>query len=353
MALSKHADQQVEIRLLLSQGKSQKDIHATLVQLHGEAALSQSSVQRWCSRIQKEGGDNLKDKFRAPKRSTRLEKLDDIRNWISADRRTSVHELAAVVKLSKSATHRAVREDLKLVKKPAKWILHLLTDTQKLKRLDACRQSLAMFRRRKNPVHTVVAQDESWIWCYEPESKQSSCQWLSPKEPRPTKCQQECSIRKCILVVFFDKDGIIHHEFIPNGRGIGKVLYQEILVRFREALWRKRPHLWHDPDGWALLQDGAPAHTANTTLHFLNYHSIQLLPHPPYSPDLNPCDYWIFNRIKLPLRGMRLPTLDDLHDSEEKTIKAIEVQEFWSAMEHLPEQMRKCVATSGDYFERD
>ncbi len=156
-----------------------------------------------------------------------------------------------------------------------------------------------------------------------------------------------------MLVVFFDKDGIIHHEFIPNGRGIGKVLYQEILVRFREALCRRRPHLWHDPDGWALLQDGAPAHTADATLHFLQYHSIQLLPHPLYSLDLNPCDYWIFNRIKSPLRGMWLPTIDNLHDSVEKTMNEIEPQEFQSAMERLPEWMRKCVAASRDYFEHD
>ena len=48
---------------------------------------------------------------------------------------------------------------------------------------------------------------------------------------------------KVLLAVFFDWEGIVHHEFVPHGQIVNKQLYQEVLASLREAVHRKRPEL--------------------------------------------------------------------------------------------------------------
>jgi hypothetical protein len=61
-------------------------------------------------------------------------------------------------------------------------------------------------------------------------------------------------------------------------------------------LHRHRPEKWHSSN-WILHHDNAPAHRAVTTNEFLAKHNIPSLPHPPYSPDLDPCDFFLFPQV--------------------------------------------------------
>ena len=58
---------------------------------------------------------------------------------------------------------------------------------------------------------------------------------------RPTKARMSRSKIKMMLAVFFDWKGIVHHEFSPRGLMVNRQFYQEILVRLRDAVRRKRP----------------------------------------------------------------------------------------------------------------
>jgi transposase len=68
--------------------------------------------------------------------------------------------------------------------------------------------------------------------------------------------------------------------------------YLEILARLREAVRRRRPELW--TNAWILHHYNAPAHDALALREFLAKKSILKLDHPPYSPDLAPCELWLF-----------------------------------------------------------
>jgi hypothetical protein len=57
--------------------------------------------------------------------------------------------------------------------------------------------------------------DKSWIYGYDPETKQQSSQWKSQQTPRAKKVWQVQGSTKCMLIVFFDMKGIVHHEFVP------------------------------------------------------------------------------------------------------------------------------------------
>ena len=135
--------------------------------------------------------------------------------------------------------------------------------------------------------------DESWVYGYDVETKVQSSQWTSKTSPRPKKACQVRSKIKVLLEVFFDASGVVHHDYLPEGSTVNQTYYIEVLKRLRDAIRRKRPELWRSGD-WFFHHDNAPAHSALRTREFLAKHSITVLPHPPYSPDLAPCDFFLF-----------------------------------------------------------
>ena len=76
---------------------------------------------------------------------------------------------------------------------------------------------------------------------------------------------------------------------------------------------------------------------------------IQTVSHPPYSPDLGPCDIWLFPK----LRGCRYETNEEMKEAVTKVIDTLTQEEFHRAFQYLLERYNKCIATRGDYFEWD
>ena len=76
---------------------------------------------------------------------------------------------------------------------------------------------------------------------------------------------------------------------------------------------------------------------------------IKTVPHTPYSPDLPPCDFWLFPK----LRGCRYDTIEEMKEAVTKVIEMLTQEDFHGAFQKLLEQYNKCIATGGDYFEGD
>ena len=75
---------------------------------------------------------------------------------------------------------------------------------------------------------------------------------------------------------------------------------------------------------------------------------IKTVPHPPYSPELAPCDFWLFPK----LRGCSYETIEEMKESVTKVIDMLTQEDFHGALQKLLE-MYKCIAVGGDYFKGD
>ncbi len=132
-------------------------------------------------------------------------------------------------------------------------------------------------------------------------------------------------------------------------------VYNRVLARLREQVHRKRPGLWTPGFGrrWRVLlhHDNAPAHRALMNRAALNEAGVQLLRHPPYSPDLAPSDFWLFPRVKQVLRGRRFQNLAQLEDAVVMVLCSIPAAEFAEAFQDLRRRWEKCIAHAGEYFE--
>ena len=77
--------------------------------------------------------------------------------------------------------------------------------------------------------------------------------------------------------------------------------------------------------------------------------SIKTVPQPPYSPDIGPCDFWLFPK----LRGCRYETIEEMKEAVTKVIDTLTQEDIHGAFQKLLERYNKCIAAGGDYFEGD
>ena len=87
-----------------------------------------------------------------------------------------------------------------------------------------------------------------------------------------------------MLISFFDSEGTVRTEFVPQGQTVNQFYYREILERLRKRVVRVRTSI---ADNWMLHHDNAPCHTAKPVIEFLAKKGIPVVPQPPYSPDLS------------------------------------------------------------------
>ena len=75
---------------------------------------------------------------------------------------------------------------------------------------------------------------------------------------------------------------------------------------------------------------------------------IKIVPHRPYSPDIAPCDFWLFPR----LRGCRYETIEEMKEAVTNVINTLTQEDFHGAFQTLLERY-KYIAAAGDYFKGD
>ncbi len=188
--------------------------------------------------------------------------------------------LARQVGVSHGSAHKAVTKTMRLKKRPARWVPHLLTVPQQARRLQVSRAILHNFRRDPQLHRRMITGDESWFHVYDPQSHRQSLQWCASGDTRPRIPRRERSIIKVMMVVFFDCKGIILMEFVPDGHGITAARYLGIMRHLRNAIRRRRPTLWRR-NSWILHHDSAPAHRARRVANFFETTATRLQPHPP------------------------------------------------------------------------
>ena len=154
------------------------------------------------------------------------------------------------------------------------------------------------------------------------------------------------------MTCFFDSCGIVHYEYTPEGQTVNKEYYLEVLRCLRDAVQRKWPDLWAAKN-FQLHHDKAPAHSAHVIQAFLAKNSMPVLRQPPYSPDLSPCDFWLFPKFKTTMKGRRFESQEDIRKKSTEELRSIPEEEFKTCFQKWQKRWEKCVHTQGEYFEGD
>ena len=116
------------------------------------------------------------------------------------------------------------------------------------------------------------------------------------------------------------------------------------MKRFR----RKRPALLKSGQ-WHFQQDNAPVHNSILFTEYLSKMGIKIVPHPPYSRDRAPCDFWLLPKLS----GCRYKTTEEMKEALTKVIDTLTQEGFHGVFQNLLEWYNKCIAARGEYFDED
>ena len=174
--------------------------------------------------------------------------------------------------------------------------------------------------------------------------------WIGEDDERPKIARRSRTVRRVMYALFFDSDGIVARVPVPEHTSVTGTFYKNnVLSEVVRHYTAKRPRT--GLRGVKLLHDNAPAHRSAVVTKYLQENNIETLPHPPYSPDLSPCDFWLNPHIKGYLRGRRFETRSAVGSALYQGTNSIPKEMFKKAFFDWLIRLEKCVKMGGEYFE--
>jgi hypothetical protein len=148
------------------------------------------------------------------------------------------------------------------------------------------------------------------------------------------------------LNFFFDSQGLVHKEFVPEGKTLNAELYKGARDRLLKRIQRVCPAAFCFRDLF-LLHDNAPTHKAVRFCQFLTQMYVIALYHPPYSPYLPPPDYFLFPKLKMKLKGLNSADIVEIQVSVTDELKKVQKDEFSAAFQKLNDCARAFIHVNG------
>ena len=155
-----------------------------------------------------------------------------------------------------------------------------------------------------------------------------------------------------MMIIFFDIRGIVHLDSVPEDQNVNQVYYKEFLTNIYERVKWRRPEMWKN-GSWVLHQDNAPAHNALSVKKFLTKHKITVLVHPPYSPDLASCDFFLIPKITSALKGNRFGSVDAVKAKATELMNKLSEDDLQHCFQQQKIRMERCSDRGGEYTEGD
>nr|CAI5864224.1 unnamed protein product [Callosobruchus analis] len=259
----------------------------------------------------------------------------------------NVRDILAELGISVGSVESIIHEHLQYRKITARWVPTLLNFEQKFTRLEVCQLLLTRYEAEGDDFLTrIFTTDETCVHYYTPESKVSSKEWRKKEEAMTTR-----SADKVMCNVFWDRRGMLYVDFPRNQRTMNAAYYSNLLKsHVKPACRSKRRSI--PARSVNLLQDNARPHTACLTLDTTSELGWEVQKHPPYSPDLSPCDYHMFGPLEEALGGQIFNTDDEVEEFVRIWLSKLPKEFFDTGIKKLPERWIKCVNCEGNYLEK-
>jgi histone-lysine N-methyltransferase SETMAR len=306
-------EQRAVIRFLTLKGLKSSQILIELTNVYHEAALSLTAVKKWHYRF-KDGRTTLDDNFRAgrPKKSDLAEPVQFLINEFPF---ISCKCICTKLRIAKTTCLRVLHDDLGLQKFNCRWIPHTLSQEQFQERVDVSEELLRMLQLiGEDHFNTVITGDESWFFYSYPETTA----WAPTRNDLLKRENLNFRAKKCLISIFWSPAGISSLLAVPKGTTYDSSFFCTNVLAdiFQQSSSHSRQKSLR---GLSLHFDNARPHVSKVSILALRETKANHLPHPAYSPDLAPSDFFLFGYLKGAMAGRACTSENDLLS----TIRAI------------------------------
>jgi len=151
-----------------------------------------------------------------------------------------------------------------------------------------------------------------------------------------------------MLTIFWDTRGLLYMEFLTKGLTVNSDSYCATLRSLKQRIHRIKP----ERNTFPLHHNNARPHCSAQTQDAMTSLKFTVIPHPPYSPDLAPSDFWLFPKLQETLKGQHFSSDAEVEAAVHKCISRQPEIFFMGGMNKRIEWLKKCVAVKGDCVEK-
>ena len=190
----------------------------------------------------------------------------------------------------------------------------------------------------------VITEDESWFHLTHPVVGQ----WRVCQEDVERNVTPSIGAEKVLVSVFWSLKGFHVVEPLPDGETFTSEYMCGILIpKLADSFSGSRPVM--GLKGLWIHCDNAKPHTSQLTNETLARFGMKRLPHPAYSPDLAPSDFYLFGMVKGKLAGRTFGTKDEVVEEIRNIVHSIPKSELVSVMSEWKRRLHVVSETNGDY----
>ncbi|GFR87673.1 transposase [Elysia marginata] len=196
----------------------------------------------------------------------------------------------------------------------------------------------------------IVTGDETWFPSFIISPKRFNRMWVDGQGDRPVVLRPGFQSRKRMFTVFFNYNGPLVVDVLPQDTTMTATYYvQNVLSQVKSAINEQRPKV--STSKTLLLHENAGPTKARATTQSLWELRIQVLPHPAYSPELAPCDFWLFPILKDRLAGRNFDRIQDLAKAVNSELRTTPEEDYQGVFQKWQIRRKRCIESHGEYFE--
>ena len=155
------------------------------------------------------------------------------------------------------------------------------------------------------------------------------------------------SSKKMLYAIFFNSSGPVFQVPCPSGHTVtGRFYRNSVLKKVKEFYNKKRPSKGRS--GVHLLHNNVFYHKCGVVKSFLASEKMKVLNHPPYSPDLSPCYFFLFPRLKKMLSGNKYTSRSSLGSAIYQCLQQVPKEDYFICFSRLGKKVTKiCFSKEG------
>jgi histone-lysine N-methyltransferase SETMAR len=343
--ISMELEQRYIIKFLTEEYVKTPEILARLRQHYGDRVFSQSTVYRWvrAAKLGRRDLSNIPSPGRTPDEGLRAA----VARRHEKDPHLSARQIAKSLGVGHATVCRCLSDGLGLKCLHLRWVPHTLTADQKAKRASYAEVMLRILATHQSTgFHYLFTGDESWIFYTYYDRTRWVYSWEDVEEAvRPSHYQ-----KKTMVTIFFNGSGQFVIDILPIGVKMDSTYFADNIIDTLAGSCY--------PDGRQpgerkvmLHFDNAPIHCTAMITERMFLREFKKMDHPPYSPDLSPCDFFLFGYLKGELTKRDYATPEDLFFEIRSVTAGISPELCRRVFESWIVRLQECINSGGEYVE--
>ncbi len=328
------------------------EIYAQLQETRVSNIPCRATVFNWCKQFQEGLRTTLSDAPRSgrPTSSSSDQVIAKVKDAIFSSPRLSTRQLSDLLYIPRTSVNRILREELLLRKVCSVWVPHSLTAQNKECRVKGATDLQVFFKAHSEDdlMRLYVTQDETWVLFNDIAPKEKNKVWIPPGQPRPQIVRQQLTWQKTMVLLAFTCNNKFNVEVTQRCETVDAQRYTDFVHHTGEKWRTLRRDPVHLNEVW-WQHDNARPHTSALTNEFFARRHIQRIPQPPYSPDLNLCDRFVFKFLKKSLRETTFSTANEVKTASLHVLKSIPEDRMRSELNKLRDHCQRVIDIGGGY----